>query len=402
VPRKKLEIASLALIAVGVLLLIVSASTVFPWANFDRTREVGPVEYTLQADCDPLGFEYEVRTRSAGGGGIIGGGGIGGNVSKVEPWKTYPQASGEFMDNLGIIYNSNRERDHIYEIIMRNPPNGTVDWPSTQSPSAYLNVSLRSDMIPFWREGGSTGMAVTVTFLGHDLEGLVSGDEMGRFSITVSRVEVRARTRIDPETGAYSGDDIVLFSRQRGWNLKEVNSSFELGFDAKFPSGAQVLGIYAEIEANLTDFWGRPSRASISGNANPINIYPMSTATFLRGMGIPFSGLLILISLLNAGLSVLLLVRKGPAFRIFVLVSGATALLSALWFHSGISAAVDLLGERLTGAEEGLTIGPGLYICAVGALVLIACGVLNIAAVAIDRRKGKDAPAQGTFRVLKE
>jgi hypothetical protein len=380
------------MVGLGVLFILLSAAPILDWARFDRTSAIGPADYTLEADFDPVGFDYKLDARSSGSGGI--GSGLSLNITKNPGWRTYPQISGEFMDNIGLIYNSYREKTFVYEIIMKNPPSDAdVDWDPQRNPSAYLNVSLHSDMIPWWREGSKQELTVTVTYVGNDLLGLVSDDLAERFVITLSRVQIRAAI-FDDEADEYLGrdDDRILYESEQSFEFREIGDSRDFKAKAEFPEGTSRTGLYADISASLIDYWGRRELSTLSGNANPINIYPVENSYFMRGLGIPLALPLMMISVLaglvHSGLSVL---RKGTYLYI-IIPAAALAVIAPLWFITGMNAAVGLLGQRLSGAQEGLAWGAGLYLSITGALLMLGAMVVSIVNSLLSKRRPEVEP----------
>jgi hypothetical protein len=393
----KRYIAYLVLIAFSLSLIVISTTTLYPWAEFDRTREIGPVEYTLQGSCDPVGFEYKLKTRPAEGGGIIGGG-LGGNVNVDPGRRTYTQISGEFLDNLGLIYDSYRDKEFVYELKMQDPPEGSgIPWDPMMDPSAYLNVTLHSDRVPFWWTSGDNGMEVTIRFAGCDLYPMLDPANDTDFSITIDSIEVIGWTGTD-ENGNYVGDEVVLYSLFKSLTLKSLNESVTISFDSRYPGGADVLGIKARIEAHLTDFWGRPEKQTLSGSSGYMNVYPVHTSTLVKGAGVPFSLIVIIISLITGAMSLLLLARGRSTHRIFVLLSALSGIVAVTWFYVGMGSAVDLLGQRLEGAAQGLTFGPGIYICLAGSIIILAVWFVGMVLEFILRRE-KDGPS-GRFKIV--
>lgn len=382
---------SASFIMLGILLVAGSASTFYTWADFERTRGIGPVDYTLKASCDPIGFEYEIRTQPSDGGLI--GGDLGGGATIGPVRRTYPQARGEFLDNLGLIYDSYRTRSYVYELIMLNPPaDSGVVWSGSGSPKVYLNVSLHSDMIPFWSENGRNGIDVTVTLSGHDLEDRIDESLYPEFSVTVNSVEVLARTRIDPVTGGYTGEEMLLFSSKEGWTLRETNESFRIDAGVKFPKDVEVMGVFVRIDASLTDFWGRAERQTLTGNANPINVRPVSGASMLKGAGIPFSSIMVSLCILTSLLGILAITRRSAVFRNLCVISSIFGFGSVLWFYIGMMEAVSLLALRLEGAEEGLSFGIGIYVCLLGSVIILLVGIVNIVRGILRKRKNRFKP----------
>ena len=384
---------SASFIMLGILLVAGSASTFYTWADFERTRGIGPVDYTLKASCDPIGFEYEIRTEPSGGGLI--GGDIGGGMTIGPVRKTYPQARGEFLDNLGVTYDSYRTRSYVYELIMMNPPQDSgIAWDGSGSPRVYLNVSLHSDIIPFWRESAKNDIDVTVTLMGHDLEELLNSSKYQDFSVNINSIEVLGRTGIDPATGGYTEDEVVLYSSAKGWTLKEKKESFRIDIGAEYPDGVEVMGVFVRIDASMTDFWGRGERQTLTGNANPINVRPLSTATLLKGAGIPFSSVLISLCILTSLLGILAITRRSAVFRNLCVISSIFGFGSVLWFYLGMMEAVSLLSLRLEGAEEGLSFGIGIYVCLLGSLVILMVGIVNIVRGILRKKKNRFKPVR--------
>jgi hypothetical protein len=294
----------------------------FDWATYDRTSSVGPVDYTLTGDFDAVGFEYSLGTSSSSsGGGIIGGigGGAGSNITREEEWKAYPQIRGEVLENLGIIYDSYKEKTYIYELLFRNPPDPNITYEGSGSPSAYLNVSLSADLVPYWPEGRTRDLEVEVTFLGTDLEEQVSEELKEKFFITLEKITIKARTGMDPDTGEYEGETEVIAERELSEVFRNNNDSYSTSFDVKVPDGEEAVGFIVEIDASMNDYWDRQERSPLSGSANPINIRSIESFRITRGLGIPLALPILFISIL-VGLagSVIVLISGRSLWGVFV------------------------------------------------------------------------------------
>lgn len=389
----------------------------FDWATFDRTSSVGPLDYTLKADFDAVGFEYSLGTSSSSsGGGIIGGigGGIGSNVSREEKWKAYPKVRGEVLENLGIIYDSYKEKSYIYELLFRTPPDPNITYGGSGSPSAYLNVSMKADLVPYWMEGGSRPIDVRVTFLGTDLEDQVGAEEKERFSITLSRIVIKARSGYDLDTGEYEGPDLMVEEKKLSVSFKDKGDDYHTSIDVKFPEGEPAAGFIIEIDATMNDYWDRGERSPLSGSANPINIRPVARMKIFQALGIPLAMPLILISILVGMVAVILILIKGRSFWGIILPSAILSTAGPVWYLLGMNAAVDLLNERLSGAQEGLSLGLGFYLSVAGSILAITAFILSIVILIISNRSKREetdpqtsqgkvtGPSVPTFKKLEE
>ena len=390
--------------AAALLSCIILGASLLPgldWARFERTSAIGPIEYRLNADFDAVGFEYSLRTApSSSGGGIIGGlgGGVGTNISRDEEWKTYPEVRGEVLENLGVLYDSYKEKSYIYELLFKTPPEeANITWTGSGSPSAYLNVSLKADLVPFWPEGSTRPMRVAVTFTGTDLDDQVPPGSRSAFSITLEKMTIKARTGYDAITGEYEGETLTVGEKELSEKFAEAGDSYSTTMNVAFPEGSDAAGFVVEIVAHMTDYWGRSERSPLPGMANPINIRPVSTPLIIRGIGIPLAlpllGAAVLISLAGAALT---LIFRRSYYGLFI----PPVLLSftgIIWFRTGMGAAVELLGKRLSGAEEGLGWGPGMYIALAGSVLLaVVLASSIISHIMAGRQSGKRAhPADG-------
>ncbi len=167
-----------------------------PWAEYERTSAVKTANYTLGAVCDSAGFEYELNTfPSDGGGGLIVGGGIGTNISIGPIHKTYPEVRGEFLENMGILYDSYNEKEFEYELVMKDPPvDAGIEWNEYSNPSAYLSVNLRADLIPWWVKGFDQKLRVEITYDDNDLSELMEGVVNDGVTITITEIRVMSKT----------------------------------------------------------------------------------------------------------------------------------------------------------------------------------------------------------------
>ena len=389
VNRKIYHFITVAVLILASLLMVLSSTTIFKWGDFSRGSAVGPMNYTLNASFDPVGFQYELNTEPTGQGGL--GSGLATNISVGPVKKTYPQVRGEFLDNIGILYNSYREKTYEYEILMEDPPEGReLDWEGN-NPSAILNVTLHSDMIPWWREGSNQQVRIKVTYAENELAGQVNDDENANFSISINKIEVRARI-YDEDRGEYLSreNDVVLFSTDESITFEEIGDSHSMKAEVSMPDGESQIGLSADISADLTDYWGREELTTLSGKANPINVYEVENGYYVRAMGIPLALPLMIIAVIFAMVYSIvgIFTRRSP---IYLSIPGALfSILAPLWFFLGLRGAVDLLGQRLTGAEEGLSYGPGIYIAFAGAFLYAAALAISIVMWFLSKRKVED------------
>ena len=279
-PKKPsmLVMSSMIILVLAILLMVIS---IFPdWASFDRSRSIGPVDYRLQANFDPVGFDYKMETTgSSGGDDPLGGigGGIAGNFSRSDS-KTYPQVRGEFLDNIGIIYDSYRTKAFQYELKMRSPPQDSgITWSEVGNPSAILNTSLESDLIPWWPDNGKRTLTVRIELVEADLWDEVGKTGQDKLHVQVNSVQVWAKTGYVKETGEYTGEDRKLGEKEDILSFHRLGDESKMEFSIAYPDGTDAAGFYVRIAGNMTDYWGRPELSPLSGKANPINIYPLST-----------------------------------------------------------------------------------------------------------------------------
>jgi hypothetical protein len=147
------------------------------------------------------------------------------------------------------------------------------------------------------------------------------------------------------------------------------------------------MGVRARITAHLTDFWGRSEKQTLTGSAGFMNIYPIDTPTLVKGAGIPLSLIVIILTIITCAMAILLISRQSASYRVLALISGLSGISAATWFYLGMDAVIDLLGRRLVGAEEGLTFGPGIYLCMAGSIIMVLTGAFGIVLTRSDSRK---------------
>ncbi len=385
----------------------ISEGVLIPWAEYERNSSIGHANYTLGAVCDSAGFEYELNTfPSEGGGGLIGGGGLGTNISIGPIHKTYPEVRGEFLENMGILYDSYKEKEYEYELVMKDPPEDSgVEWNEYSNPSAYLSVNLRADLIPWWVRGFDQKLRVEITYEKDDLAELMEGVDSNGVTITVSEIRVMAKTDYSADESTYTGEDIELYSSNEEHFFHEIGDSDVVWIEAQYPEETNVAGIYVEITATMEDHWGRSELAPFSGGANPINIYPMDRPDMVKGIGIPLSWYLLLASFWLVVITIIIRTIKGRWSLGTLVPAAALSILAPFWFYLGMNAAMEILGNRLEGAEDGLTWGPGFYLAIVGALLVTS--VLGLAIYKRVREKRQPPitapePAQRVFTVVGE
>jgi hypothetical protein len=390
-----LNIINASVMMLGVIILVVAMIPWMNWAEFDRTSAIAMVDYRLQANFDAVGFDYVIETESSGGGGMIGGGGIGGNFSRSDS-KTYPEVRGEFLDNIGILYDSYRTKVFPYELKMRSPPqDADITWEEVGNPAVTLNISLESDLIPWWPESGKRELKVVIELESIDLLDQVGEAEKDRIHIQMNKVSVKAKTGYDKETAEYTGEDVILGERERTLIFSDVGDRSTLIFDIGFPEGTEAAGFYVEVQGNMTDFWGRPELSPLSGKANPINVYPLSTPILVRGFGIPLALPLMIVSAILAIAAIMFSSFKDKPKTGLIVPAAALALIAPIWFTIGMNAAVQLLSERLSGAEQGLSWAPGLVLAYIGAFILLGAAVMSVV-LTILRKRQKDSGEQGS------
>ncbi len=384
------------LVTAAFLLIVISLLPGVEWAHLERERGVGPATYRLDASLEASGFEYSLEATSSGGGVLGGLGGMNRTIGPVR--KTYPEVRGDVLENLGIIYDSYKVKSYIYELVMENPPEGSgVDWPGPGSPSVYLNVTLRSDLVPYWPEAGTRTLTVTVELLKSDLHDLVRPDERSELTVTVDRIVIKALTRYDQRTGVLSGTPATLKESKGPFVLRNVGDSTVKGLDVGYPEGADVAGMFVDIEASLIDYWGRPERSPLSGGANTINIRPVRAMDAVSIIGIPLALPLLLISLVMGAISVFLCFKKKRPFLTFAAIGVALSVLALLWFWSGTNNGVELLSQRLEGAGEGLEFSWGIFMAAAGCLFYILSLATLLFWKFTSKKSTDDAPG-ATFK----
>ncbi len=175
--------------------------------------------------------------------------------------------------------------------------------------------------------------------------------------------------------------------------------------ETAFPEETNVAGIYVEITATMEDYWGRSELAPFSGGANPINIYPMDQPDMVKGIGIPLSWYLMLASYWLVIASIIIRTIKGKWSLGTLIPAAVLSILAPFWFYLGMNAAMAILGNRLEGAEDGLTWGPGFYLAIIGALLLTS--VLGLAIFRRVKEKSQPTmpaqePVKGVFTVVGE
>ncbi len=398
-------------ITIGLLIssMVLTGISIIPrtdWATFDRTSSVGPLEYRLRADFDAIGFEYSLETDpSTDGGGIIGsiGGGIGSNISREEEWKTYPEVKGEVLDNLGILYDSYKDKSYRYELVMRDPPQeANITWDRPGSPAAILNVSLKADLIPFWPASGSRPLDVKVTFLGSELKDLLPAGYDDPMVITLKRITIKAMTGYDKDTGEYEGEVRTISTVELSEKLIDVGDGYQTSIEVKYPEGEDAVGFVVEIEASMIDHWGRSERSPLSGKANPINIRPIENINIIKGAGIPLSlPLLILSILLSIGAIIVILVRKKNCPGL-IIPALAFSIMGPFWFWNGMNAAIDILSQRLSGAQDGLHWTGGFFLAVMGAVLILAALLVSIFDVVRSKKEEKRESEEPLFKKVKE
>ncbi len=381
-----LKWAHTGLLLAAFLLIVTSMVPGVEWASFDRERGVGPASYELKASLEASGFEYSLTATSSGGGGIIGGlGGMNRTIGPVR--KTYTEVRGDVLENLGIIYDSYKVKSYIYELVMEAPPAGSgVNWPGPGSPSAYLNVTLSSDLVPYWLSAGTRKLTVTVELLGTDLYDLVGPDERANLSVTLHKVSIKALTKYDASTGDLSGNPKTLKESDRTLVLRERGERTVQDFEVSYPDGADVAGVFVDIEASLSDHWGRPERSPLTGGANTINIrvVPMSDAMAI--IGIPLAMPILLISLVIGAASLVINLRRERPFLVLIIIGLILSFLAVAWFWMGVNSAVDLLSQRLDGAQDGLGFSYGIFLALTGSVLYL----LSLGAMIIWRSRSND------------
>ncbi len=396
-PKKPsiLAISAMVVIFLAIVLMVISMIPWASWATFDRTRAIGPVNYHLEADFDAVGFQYTMETvESEGGGGGLIGGDLGSDFN-ISREKTYPQVRGEFLENIGIIYNSYNNKAFQYELKMWSPPEESgIEWEGVGNPSVLLNITLESDLIPWWPESGDRTLDVNIELLKVDMWDLVGAEDRANLNIQVNSVSIWAKTGYNTETGEYVGEDKQLAKRDVSFDFQEPGQIEKLDFSVSYPSGTDAAGFYTVISGNMTDFWGRSELSPLAGKANPINVYPMSTGKVIQGVGIPLALPLMIISSILGIIAIILAIFKGNFNIPLMAASSIIAMIAPLWFYLGMNAAVELLGERLTGAEEGLTWGAGIFISTAGATLMMAALVITIVSCIRSRKSGGNTSSE--------
>jgi hypothetical protein len=367
-----------------ILSIIMSGISLLPkndWAQFKRTSGIASIDYTLSADFDALGFEYHIVTESSGSGGLIGGvgGGLGGNTSLGDDWKTYPEVRGEVLENLGVLYDSYKLKSFEYELLMKEiPQDEDITWDGSGSPSAILNVSLKANLVPYWPEDSERPLIVEITYLGSEIDDQLSPGQLDRIMVTLNRITIVARTGYDPTTGEYEGEDIELKEIEITETFNKAGEYFKTEVNVKIPDGQEAVGFVVEIDAELEDPWGRSVRAPLAGKANPINIRPVSQRNVVRGAGIALGFPVTMIGLILGIIGAIMIFVKKRAFIGLLIPAGILTITGPVWFRSGMTAAVDMLSQRLSDAQSGLEWTGGYYFGIAGGILMLIAMVICI------------------------
>lgn len=407
---KNLQYAAVGFIVISVILSGISLIPQNDWARFERTSGIASLDYTLSADFDTLGFEYHINTESSStGGGIIGGvgGGFGSNTTLGDDWKTYPEVRGEVLENLGVLYDSYKLKSYEYELLMRDDPEGrNITWEGSGSPSAILNVSLKADLVPYWPKDSERPLVVTVEFVGTEIDDQLTQQELDMILVNLTKIRIIARTGFDPISGEYQGEDIELKVLETSESFRQKGDSYETTVDVKIPEGEDAVGFAVEIDAGLRDPWGRKERAPLSGKANPINIRPVTQGNIVKGAGVALAFPVILIGIILGIIGIVLIfIRKRPNIGIMI-PAGLLTIIGPLWYRSGLNAAVEMLSERLAGAESGLEWMAGFYLGIGGGIAMmiamILCLVSFILRKTSDTEVSKDTAVSSKAPVFRE
>lgn len=389
-------IIEMLIIVIAVFVMVVSMIPGLPWATYEREGSIGPIGYNLDGEFDAVGFEYSLETVESEGGGLIDmGGGFGANFS-ISKRKAYPEVRGEFLDNIGILYNSYRTKEFEYELKMRSPPQGSgIIWEKVGNPAVTLNVTLESDLIPWWPETGKRDLDVKIEMKEADLWEQVGETERSTLSIQVDKITIMAKVGYDTETGEYTGEDVALAEKEKTMMFNGIGDTKTVGFSIGYPSGTEAAGLYVVVQGNMTDYWGRDELSPLSGKPNPINIFPMSTGKIIQGVGIPLALPLMIISSLLGFAAVIITVFRDKLMIPLMAPAAALSLIAPLWFLIGMKAAVALIGERLVGAEAGLSWGPGIFISFTGAFLMIGALTMSIVFTYMIKKENDDNKEEG-------
>lgn len=408
--HKWLRLAAAGLIFISVMLSGISLIPGNDWARFERTSGIASIDYTLSADFDSLGFEYHIDTESTGGGGMIGGigGGLGeGNNTIGDDWKTYPEVGGEVLENLGVLYDSYKLKSFQYELLLKDPPEEEgIIWDEPGSPSAILNVSLKADLVPYWPEGSQRPLVITVSYQGTEIDDQLSQEELDNITVVLEEIRLIARTGYDPTSGEYQGQDLELRVESTSESFRRAGDEYSITIEVEIPEGEDAVGFAVEIDASMTDPWGRSERAPLSGKANPINIRPVEDMNLVRGSGIVLAFPLILLGMILGIIgAVLIFLRKKPSIGLLI-PAGILTAVGPLWFGSGMNAAVEMLSQRLSDAESGLQWAPGIYLAAAGGTIMVIAMILSIISFILRRFSepvtGKGSKKSGDEPVFRE
>ncbi|MFW3146056.1 MAG: hypothetical protein ACMUIE_04515 [Thermoplasmatota archaeon] len=377
----------IVIVSLSMALMVISMIPGMTWASFDRSSSIGPANYRLQADFDAVGFDYRIDIGTQQGGIIGGIGGTSGNRT-VEDGKAYPLVRGEVFDKIGLLYDSYRIKSFPYELKMRSPPQDSgIEWDQAGNPAAYLNITLESDLIPWWPEGMSRKMTVRATLSKVDLLDQVSQEQIDRFRVEISKITLKAQTGYDKETGSYTGPSLDIAEKTTKMVFNDPGMSFSTQFEVDYPEGSDAAGFFVEVVGNMTDFWGRTELSPLPGKPNNINVYPMSRGQFVQGIGIVLALPLMMISVILGSVFIVRSSVKKRAGLGLIIPAFILSVLAPLWFSLGISTAVELLGERLENAPAGLSHGIGIYLSASGAAFML-CALAAVVIIILLERKG--------------
>ena len=323
---------------IPVILLIIGASFMFssiamPYGGLDVETKIGIIPVTLNADVYVHKVSYEADL--SGTEGLIS---ANQNMSrKMSEERVYLTGLGDFQETVGFVKGSNKYKNHTIEVYTL-PDNNR----------AKVVIETYADNIPWWPVGVAQDMRLTVKII---------EPPVNITHVIIKKVWFELHQEVDGQD-RYK----VLWEQEPGDKLKKAGDSKEYEIKVTAEEDYGKFAIVGRAALELIDEDGKSNNGrelrSFSDNPKMINLWTVSTQRTVRlGLMIAAFPITMLAGALMIVSVVGYILGKRWAWKL-ALAGAILAILSVLFFMSGVYALIELTGyiDWFTWNAVGLSI----------------------------------------------
>jgi len=295
------------------------SSVAIPYGGLDVETKLGIIPVTLNADVYVHKVSYEADL--SGTEGIIS---ANQNMSrKMSEERVYLTGLGDFQETVGFVKGSNKYKNHTIEVYTL-PDNNR----------AKVVIETYADNIPWWPVGVAQDMRLTVK---------IAEPPVNITHVLIKKVWFELHQEVDGED-RYK----VIWENEPGDKLKKAGDSKEYPIKVTAEEDYGKFSIVGRAQVELIDINGKSNNGrelrSFSDNPKMINLWTVSTQRTIRlGLMIGAFPVTMLAGILMIISAVGYILGKRWAWKM-ALASAILAILSVLFFMSGVYALIELTG----------------------------------------------------------